>query len=505
MPDDRRRRIGDLIKRLTGEQTLLARVVTAGFWAVAARFAARGITTIRAIILARLLSPENWGLYSVALLAMLLLERFSQTGVGAALVQRSGDIRGHLNTAWTMEFIRNSVISVALFAGAPLAASLLGGPDAEPLIRVVALGTLLNGFTNIGTVYLERDLDFKRFSVLQLSQRVAEVVVSIVLAFILGNAFALAFGVVAGNAARVVASYVLHPHRPRFELDLAKAKELYSFGVWLFFSAILNYLNENADDIVVSRVVGVVGLGLYRMAFNLSQAVATEIGNIVNQVAFPAYSSVQSDEDRVKKGLVGHVHMIALISTPIAFGTIAVAEPLTRVLLGEQWLGAIAAMQILSVTGLLRTLGVSVGAMFHGLGRPDIPTRLRFVKLAVLLVAVYPLTTRFGIEGAAIATVVAAASIDSFTVVKAFRFAGVQFSQAHPALTYPLGIGAVMLAGVFLVDAMWQGSGVVELAGLVAVGALLYVGGIVMARKWMGYDLVDPAIEKLKGIGGSDA
>lgn len=143
---------------------LSRRVVHAGLWTFALRITLRIFYTARTIILARVLAPGDFGLMGIALLMMSLLETFTKTGFRAALIQRKGDLQPYLDTTWTVELLRQALLAAVLFLSAPLAASFFDAPAARSIVQVMAIAVLVSGFTNVGTIYFQKELEFqKRF------------------------------------------------------------------------------------------------------------------------------------------------------------------------------------------------------------------------------------------------------------------------------------------------------------------------------------------------------
>jgi len=217
-------------------ERLSQRVVHAGFWAFALRITDRLFGLARTIVLARVLSPNDFGLFGISLLALSALNTFSQTGFQAALVQKKGNIKPYLDTAWTVQVIRGFVLAGILFGIAPYVASFFGEPMAAPLLRVLGLSAVFQGLTNIGVVYFQKELEFHKRFIYMFSGTLADLGVAIPAALILRNAWALVFGLLAGNLVRMTVSYFIHPYRPRVWLDGPKVKELYTFGKWILGS-----------------------------------------------------------------------------------------------------------------------------------------------------------------------------------------------------------------------------------------------------------------------------
>ena len=211
-------------------KSLSQKVVRGTFWVMAFKVIERILRLARTIIVARLLSPSDFGLFGLACLSMNILQTFSETGMKTALIQKKGKTEEFLDTAWTINLIRNTLLFSILFFGAPLFARFFNNLSAIPLIRIVGLTMLASGLSNIGTVYFVKDLDFRKEFILQISNTLAYVIITIPLAFILRNAWAIVWGFLGGSIIKCIVSYIVHPYRPKLRIEFPKAKELLTFG-----------------------------------------------------------------------------------------------------------------------------------------------------------------------------------------------------------------------------------------------------------------------------------
>ena len=279
-------------------ESLSKKVVRGGMWVFALRFTSRGLGFVRTIILARLLAPEDFGLLGIAMLAIATLESFSQTGFQAALIQKKENVDSYLDTAWTVSAIRGIVLFLILFLFAPVVAKFFNSPQATLVIKVIAVSMLLSGFRNIGIIFFQKDLEFNKQFTYEFSAALTDVAISISLAFILRNVWALVWGGLAGHFIRFIMSYILRPYRPHVSFKKSEFKELFGFGKWVLGSSILGFLIIQGDDIFVGKMLGVTALGLYQMAYLISNLPATEITHVISQVTFPAYSRLQYNLQR---------------------------------------------------------------------------------------------------------------------------------------------------------------------------------------------------------------
>ncbi len=469
-----------LRKLITPGESLSQRVVQAGFWAFALRIVDRLFSLTRTIVLARVLSPDDFGLFGIALLALSALETFTQTGFQSALIQRKEDVRPYLDTAWTVQAIRGVALAIILFGIAPYVAIFFGEPNAAPLLRVLGLSMVFQGLTNIGVVFFQKELEFHKQFIYMFSGTLADFGVAIPAALILHNAWALIFGLLAGNLVRMIASYFVHPYRPRFRLERAKARELYTFGKWILGSSILVFLVTQGDDILVGKLLGATMLGFYQMAYRISNIPATEITHVISQVTFPAYSKLHDNISKLREAYLKTLQLTAFLSFPIAGLIFILAPDFTKIFLGEQWMPMVPAMQVLALEGLLRSIAATTGPVFQATGKPRIDTRWQLVRLAVLTASIYPLTIRWGILGTSIAvflSILVSTVGFGFIVVK---ITGCGIKNFGKMVSFPLVSGIVMVAVVFTLKVAINAVNIwsfllLSLAGVFAYLAVIYL------------------------------
>jgi len=354
-----------IVKNLiTPGETLSQKVVKGGFWVFLLRIVNRVFSLIRLIILARILSPNDFGLMGIALLTISILKTFSQTGFEEALIQKKEDIESYLNSAWTALILRGFILFVILYFIAPYAAVFFNSPEAKPIIRVIGFSILFQAFTNIGIIYFKKELEFNKEFIYQFSGTLADFIVAISAVLILRNVWALVLGSLAGSIVRCFMSYLIHPRRPCLSKDLGKVKELFGFGKWIMGSSILIFLIIEGDDIFVGKLLGATALGFYQLAYRISNMPATEITHVISQVTFPTYSKLQDNLPKLREVYLKVLQLIAFLSFPIAGLIFVLAPDFTKIFLGEKWMLMVPAMQILCIFGVTRSINALLGSFF---------------------------------------------------------------------------------------------------------------------------------------------
>lgn len=474
---------------LVPSEPLSKKAVRSGIWVFALRITNRGLGFIRTIILARLLAPEDFGLLGIAMLAASTLDAFSQTGFQTALIQKKKNVERYLDVAWTALATRGFFLFLILFLSAPLVANFFNSPQAKLVIMVIAVNMLLSGFGNIGIMFFQKELEFNKQFAYELSATLIDLTVSISLAFILRNVWALVWGGMAGNIARFLLSYVLHPYRPRIRFDKERFRELFGFGVWVSGSIIVIFLVTQGDDIFVGKMLGVTALGLYQMAYLISNLPVTEITDVISRVTFPVYSKLQDDLVKLKEAYTNVLQLTAYISVPVAAGLFALCPEFTQIFLGKKWLPIIPAVQILALAGMIGSISATTRPVFHGVGKPKIDTIWQVVRLFALVIGIYPLGMRWGISGISLAVLIS-------TFISAFGFnfgalkiTGCQLQTFFKMTILPLTNAAIMVFIIMMLKNSFSHIAFWQFLLLIGTGLTSYLLMTYVFEKLMGYGI----------------
>lgn len=427
---------------------LASRVLTGGIWVLASRVTLQAATFMKLGVLAHFLVPKDFGTIGVVLLTMDILDTFSRVGLQQALIHQSADIEEHLSPIWTLLFFRGAALSAALFLGAPLAAAALRTPDVQPLMQAASLCFLFQGATHIGVVCLQKELKFRKHTAYEVTGIVTDFAVSLVAAFTLRNAWALLIGRIAGDGAKCLASHLLCPQRLKVDVEWGRIRELFWFSRWIHGSNILAFALTHGDDLLVAKLLGTPALGVYQMAYKISNAPATEISHVIAKVAFPGYSMIQGNLPRLREAYMKVLDVTALFSFLLTGLMLGMSQDLVLVMLGDKWHEVIRPMQILLIGGLVRSIGGTIGAVLQGSGRPDLVTKSMVASLVIAVSMIYPLTMRWGIVGTSLAVVVPGLIVNAFLVQKLAKILNSSSAKLLRVLVLQALSAAAMTSGI---------------------------------------------------------
>ena len=450
---------------------------------VAMRWTDRLIGLISTLILARLLTPADFGIIAMASLAVTLADVLLDFGVNVALIQNSNATQAHYNTAWTLRILQTSIATFALVLAAPLAAEYFHDARVQPVLQVLAFSLLLAGFENIGIVTFQKHMRFgAEFRYLFL-RRMAGFVTTIIAAWLLRSYWALVIGTLTGRTVGLGLSYLLHPMRPK--LSLEKFREIFSISQWMLVRSIGNYLHQSLHRILVGRWTHAATMGAYALADEISAMPSGELLAPLNRVLFPAFAEAKGDLMQLKRIFLLAQGVQTLIAIPAAAGLALVAKDIVLLLLGEKWLMAVPFIQVLALVNIAQSLTTSSGYVLIVLGK--IRSSVISVWTQVMVFGVLALTAISGSEALEIAwlrLIVVAAGIwlAFWLLVRALpvlRYRDVIRSSIRPF------IGAAVMAVVLLnLVSHFNLPLAVLLVLKIGLGAAIYVA-VVLSLWWL--------------------
>lgn len=481
------------IKKLIPSGGTAEQTVKSGAWMGAMNVLNRGLGLATVVVLANLLPPRDFGLLGIALLVLSALKKFLNLGLSAALIQKEAeDVDYYLDTAWGLQIGRGVAIAAVVFATAPLVAEVFSEPRATDVLRVIAASPLILSLRNPAAVYFQKSLDFHREFAYRASGSITRFCISLGYAAVSPTVWALVFGFVSADVARLIASYVIHDYRPSLAFKLPLVKEIIGYGKWITGSSILVFLYTEGDDAIVGWLLGAGSLAFYQNAYRLSNAPATEISQVIAQVMFPAFSTLQESVEALRDAYFRMLQVTLLVTMPTAFGIAAVAPIFVETFMGEEWLPMVRPMQILSIYGGLRALGKTTGPLFRAIGKPDYETKLGAVRAFLILALIVPATETFGITGAAMLVVgVSLFPMMPLNIYLVVDTIDTSYRRYAAEMMYPFLASALMFGAVIGVRQRLVGSGFLAFGILVATGACVYAGAVVLISQKLNWSIED--------------
>lgn len=389
-------------------------------WLGASRISIRLVSIVRLAIIARILTPSQLGLFGIASLVLVFSEIITETGVNVLLLQEKRSIDRVVDTAWIVSIIRGFLISSFIFITAPLIAAFFSAPDAVLLIQLISLVPLIRGFINPSIIRFHKELQFRSEFYYRSAIYTVDAGLAVLFTFLLQSPAGIIVGFIGGVILEVILSFYVVKPRPKVQFRKDIFLQILKKGKWVTLAGIFNYLFENADDIVVGKLLGTKALGLYDTAYRISMLPTTEGSDVISKVAFPIYAKIIDEKERLQRGFIKMVCIISILLLPVAVIFFIFPTQIIYFILGPQWLSAAPVLQILSVYGVIRAILNTAQPLFYALKRQDIVSKVSMLSFFVLMGTIFFFIERFGLVGAAYAALTATIAVAPYIVYNVY-------------------------------------------------------------------------------------
>lgn len=468
-----------------GLATAIARGVV---WTALSRLTAQVLRLGRTVVLARLLTPSDFGLVGMVGFFTGLVGVVAELGLPTAVVREKELDREKLSSLFWLVLMLGVGASVLLGFGAPLVVWVYGETRLHTLVVVAALTLVATAGHLVPNSLLNKEMRFKTLFYPDFAYVSIMGVVAIVLAWYGYGPLSLVLGALVAAILRTALFWSLHTFRPMWHYRYADVRSLISFGWRLVVSAALNYTCLNLDFFFVGVFLGSKHLGLYTIAFNLVNYPQAHLAALINKVAFPAYARIQDEATELAKATRTIVSSIALATFPLLCGLACVADLFVPLVFGHRWQGSVLPVRILCLGGLAFAVAPALIQPVLARGRSDLAMKLSFFKFLFLAVVMPIAASRGSLEAVALTMSLYAWLVLSIHVLVARSVVGVGFLEIARGLLPALALSGAMASGVLLGRA-GLGARMVplgELAASVTFGAILYIAGLaVFQRPWL--------------------
>ncbi|MGB7409417.1 MAG: lipopolysaccharide biosynthesis protein [Pontixanthobacter sp.] len=462
-----------------GARTFGAAILLAG-----GRVAARLFSLLNLVVLARMLSPTDYGIVALAFTVIALIFAVCETGTGTMLMVEDDLSRPHLDTAFTIHVLRGAFVSVVLVAGAYPLANLLETEALAPVFIALALTPLIGGFANPGIQIYSRNLDFSREVARDVSAAAIASLCAIAAALYFRNYWALVVGAIASSIMQASFTYWRIPFRPRF--GLSEWRSFASFGKWIMAERIIAQVTKGAPQIVFWAFSTPAALGIYTIAKNLQSIPLSETLEPLKRSLLPGLATFGKDRDGLRRAFRKAQAVLAGFALPIGVAMAVAAPEIILVMVGPEWLSAIIILQILSpFLALKAAIGpvTNIALLSNG-------TKAIFTRAVAIACLTYPILAfgiwRSDLTGAAVALAALAIIKLWLHAMMAKQMIGEPvfglFGNAKRSFAAAICMAAAMLAlpqisTLFVFDA---GNPLLETAAIgltkCAIGMVVYLG-----------------------------
>ena len=399
------------------------RLISGSAWSTASVVFSQLVFLVRSIVLARLLSTDAFGLVGMSMTVHGAINALTNFGLSNMVVAQKfeddDELRAQLNTIWTLDLIRRGLITIVLISLSYPIARFYNDLRLTSILIITCLSLTTEGFNNVGLLLLRREVKWKQANIYEMTSVVLVTGVTILVALWRRDAYALAWGQLAASLCATAHSYFYHPYRPRFQINRNSLRRSSKTGVWFLVIGITVYITTTVDNVFVGKLLGSATLGVYLVAYNISSLPQGIISRVLSSVMFPIVAALNRNEDARLGPIISRVMNISLSLLALLLVPLAVLAPEVISIYGPKWSAAIVPLRILLLTGLFRGLLQNISPIMIGMDRPDLEARSKIAEVVLFVSALWVLVPRYGINGAAWASVLAY----FLAVVLRYRFA----------------------------------------------------------------------------------
>jgi lipopolysaccharide exporter len=401
------------IKSSLAGNSLKARFLRGSAWLAVGNIVEKILAFVSKIILARLLMPEELGV--IVLIASItgLFECLTEVGVKQCIIQsKKGDTQDFMDAVWWFSAIRSCILFALAWVLSPLICRFYfegqeqvlaryDWPMLYAMVQVAFLSVLFNGFISPRAYLQEKQFNFARVVAYMQSAALTGTILTIILSFVLRNAWAMVLGFVCQVFLRVVMSYVLCPFLPRVQFHRESWREVMQFARGMWGAPFFAYIAYNIDVLAGGKIVGPELIGLYGFAVGLAYIPRELFGRIINPVLMPAFAERQDNKEKLRKAIGHIIGGLILMAVPVIVPCFLFHRPLITVIYGESFAKVSLILAIMTVNVFLIMINMVFVNLFFGMGKPEIIRNYTLVRAIILVCLIVPIARLFGLIGMA--------------------------------------------------------------------------------------------------------
>lgn len=452
----------------------------------AGKGAGKVISFAGTLILARLLTPDDYGLMALVMVVVGIIGFFNEVGLGSAIKQRPQITPSQLNGCFALSLLISACLYAALYALAPAIAGFYGTDTLTPVLRFIALTFIIGAVVTVPDALMARDMQFKLFAGIDFVMILLQTAITLALAWYGYGVWALAWGFVLSQLFKTISIFYYSRWRPSRLGELSAALELMRFGMTVTYSRVTWYFYNTAQTLIIGKTLNTQAVGIYSMADTLASLPTMHITSLLIRVASPLFSKMQHDLARLNNTLLRLTSGIALINYPVMVGMALTASELVPVVLGPQWLEVTLPLQILCMVGLVKSVDPLLTQALTSSGQVNVTARYTSLCAVTIPTSIYIGSVMGGLVGAAIAMAVAypLSSIYLFMAVR--RYLGLSLLQYLKAVRLPLEaclwMAAIVLGSSHLLALLGMDNAPLLLGLKAVLGALAYLVFLIYVR-----------------------
>lgn len=457
--------------------TLKAKTMSGVKWTTGSTIIVTAIQLLQLSILARFLSPSDFGLMAIVMVVIGFSQAFLDMGISNAIIYKQTITSEQLSTLYWLNVLAGIILFVLICVVSPLMSLFYKEPELTRLIILVGLTFLIQPFGQQFMVLWQKEMRFSEISKINVASKSLSLVVSVGLAYVGYGVYALVYGTLAAVVLQTMLFVFMgmREYRPQMIFRWGEIKEFVSFGAYQMGERTINYFNSQIDVILIGKLLGTEALGVYNVAKQLIMRPAQIINPIITKVTFPAMAKVQNDSDTLRRVYLKTINYLSSVNFPIYAMLIVLAPEIVYILFGDKWMAAVPIVQILSIYGALRSTGNPIGSLLLAKGRADLGFYWNLGLFFYVPIGI-ALASQWGLLGVSLMLVALQVSL----VIPSWYFlvrplCGARLREYSLQIAIPLAL-SLIAGGAGYIGAYFFTSDVLRFTSVLFVGALFYFG-----------------------------
>lgn len=338
------------------QASLKQQTISGIVWSATQKFGSLGISFVSNIILARLLSPDDYGCIGLLAIFIVIAEVFVSGGFASALIQKENPSQKDYSTVFIWNIFVSLILYFILYLIAPYVASFYQIPLLVSVLRIQGIIIFINALSIIQLSILRKQLQFKKLSIIQMVAAIVSVIFAIVMAFKGCGIWSLVMQQLLYGLVTTMALWFTASWKPVLCFSFKSFKELFGYGAFLLLSDLLNSIYENIQGLLIGKKYTSIDMGYYTQARRLETVPTQSISYVVSQVTFPVFAKLQNDKQQLYVAVRKSLRMMNYLNFPLMILLIVVAEPLFILLFSDKWIDSVPYFQILCLSGIVNCL-----------------------------------------------------------------------------------------------------------------------------------------------------
>lgn len=409
-------------------------------------------------VLARLLTPGDFGLMALVCAVIAFAQIFSDMGISNAIIHHQKINQEVLSSLFWLNLLASSLLMLLMMSLSPLIAELYHEPRMQALLMLVSLSFLIVALGQQLRVLAEKNLRFQQLAIIELTASLIGFVVSVSVAFAGGGVFALVAGMLSNFLIATLLFWLILANgwRPLWRLRVGEIKDFLGFGAYMVGFSLTNTINLQADILIGGRVLGTNGLGAFSLPKDLSLRLAMIINPIVTRVGLPVMAQAQGDKVLLKSIYLKTLRMTASVNFPLYFMIAFFAPEIVAIMFGAQWQESVPLLRILALWGAVRSTGNPSGSLIFAMGRSKLAFWWSF-WLMLFLIPAYWIGSQYGIKGLALSMLISMMAVPLpqwFITIRPLCGAG--FVEYFKQFAIPFVISALASSGGFAFATLFE-------------------------------------------------